>query len=160
MKISKDKVVIMHYAVMDRQGTTIDSSYDHGALSFIQGSGFLIEGLEEALEGKQAENKFTVDVDADKAYGPRHEELVQAVDRAMFEGIDDINIGTQLRATTEDGEQSVMVIDITDESIVVDGNNPLAGVDLTFDVEILEVRDATEEELAHGHVHGEGGCGH
>lgn len=160
MKISENSVVIMHYSVMDREGTTIDSSYDHQPLSFIQGSGFLIPGLESALIGKEAKDNFTVDVDADDAYGQRHDELVQAVDRELFQGMEDIAVGTQLRATTEEGEQSVIVIDVSDDTIVVDGNNPLAGIDLTFDIEILEVRAATEEELAHGHVHSDGGCQH
>jgi FKBP-type peptidyl-prolyl cis-trans isomerase SlyD len=69
-------------------------------------------------------------------------------------------VGSQLRATTDDGEQTVIVIDVTDDEITVDGNHPLAGIDLKFEVDILEVRDATEDELQHGHVHGEGGCGH
>ena len=78
----------------------------------------------------------------------------------MFGGIEDLAVGSQLRATTDDGEQTVIVIDVQDDEITVDGNHPLAGIDLKFDVEVLEVRDATEEELAHGHVHSEGGCGH
>jgi FKBP-type peptidyl-prolyl cis-trans isomerase SlyD len=78
----------------------------------------------------------------------------------MFESIEDLAVGSQLRATTDDGEQTVIVIDVQDDEITVDGNHPLAGIALKFDVDILEVRDATEDELAHGHVHGEGGCGH
>ena len=78
----------------------------------------------------------------------------------MFGDIDDLAVGAQLRAETEHGEQTVMVIDVTEDTITVDGNHPLAGIDLSFDVEVLEVRDATEDELAHGHVHAEGGCGH
>jgi FKBP-type peptidyl-prolyl cis-trans isomerase SlyD len=85
---------------------------------------------------------------------------VQTVPKSMFESVEDLAVGSQLRATTDDGEQTVIVIDVTDDEITVDGNHPLAGIDLKFDVEILEVRDATEDELKHGHVHGEGGCGH
>ena len=84
---------------------------------------------------------------------------MQAVPKSMFEGME-IEVGMQFRASTDDGDQSVMIIDIQDEEVIVDGNNPLAGITLNFDVEILEVRDATEDELTHGHVHGEGGCGH
>ena len=78
----------------------------------------------------------------------------------MFESVEDLAVGSQLRATTDDGEQTVIVIDVTDDEITVDGNHPLAGIDLKFEVDILEVRDASEDELKHGHVHGEGGCGH
>ncbi|WDE12803.1 FKBP-type peptidyl-prolyl cis-trans isomerase [Thalassomonas haliotis] len=160
MKISSNKVVVMHYAVSDSEGTLIDSSYDHQPLAVIHGTGYLIPGLEDALLDHQVGDKFEVSVNADQAYGERNDNFVQNVPKAMFEGIEDLDVGTQLRATTDDGEQTVIVIDISDDEITVDGNHPLAGIDLNFDVEILEVRDATEEELSHGHVHGEGGCGH
>lgn len=160
MEISKNSVVKMHYSVMDSEETLIDSSYDHNPLEVIQGTGFLIPGLDDELVGKNAGDKFTVSVPADKAYGERFEEYVQSVPKDVLAGIDDLQVGMQLRATTDDGEQTVIVIDIQDDAIVVDGNHPLAGVDLTFDVEILEVRAATEEELAHGHVHsGDSCCG-
>ena len=143
MKITDNKVVVLHYAVSDSEDTLIDSSYDHSPLSVIQGS-----------------HKFEVEVSADNAYGQREDGFVQTVPKDMFAGIEDLEVGSQLRATTDDGEQTVIVIDAQEDEITVDGNHPLAGIDLKFDVEILEVRDATEEELAHGHVHGEGGCGH
>ena len=84
---------------------------------------------------------------------------MQAVPKSMFEGME-IEVGMQFRASTDDGDQSVMIIDIQEDDVIVDGNNPLAGITLNFDVEILEVRDATADELEHGHVHGDGGCGH
>lgn len=148
----------MHYAVSDSEGTLIDSSYDHKPLVHIQGSGFLIPGLEEALVNKAAGDQFEVDVPADKAYGERHDGYVQTVPKELFQAIDDLEVGTQLRAQTDEGEQTVIVIDVTEDEITVDGNHPLAGIDLSFDVEVLEVRDATEEELAHGHVHSEESC--
>lgn len=159
MKIAPNKVVVLHYAVSDSNDNLIDSSYDHQPLSVIHGTGYLIPGLENALTDKQAGEKFDVLVEADQAYGERVDGYVQTVPKALFEGIEDLHVGAQLRATTDDGEQTVIVIDVQDDEITVDGNHPLAGIDLKFDVEILEVRDATEEELAHGHVHGEGGCG-
>jgi FKBP-type peptidyl-prolyl cis-trans isomerase SlyD len=85
---------------------------------------------------------------------------VQTVPKEALAGVEDLSVGTQLRATTDDGEQTVIVIDVQDDAITVDGNHPLAGIDLKFDVEVLEVRAATENELEHGHVHSEGGCGH
>lgn len=160
MKISDNNVVVLHYAVSDSEDTLIDSSYDHSPLAVIQGSHYLIPGLESALAGHEAGDKFEVSVNADDAYGQREDGFVQTVPKAMFEGIEDLAVGSQLRATTDDGEQTVIVIDVQDDEITVDGNHPLAGIDLKFDVEILEVREATEEEIAHGHVHTEGGCGH
>jgi FKBP-type peptidyl-prolyl cis-trans isomerase SlyD len=160
MKISENKVVVLHYAVSDSEDTLIDSSYDHSPLSIIHGTGYLIPGLEDALTDHVEGDKFEVEVSAENAYGDRHDEFVQTVPKSMFESVEDLEVGSQLRATTDDGEQTVIVIDVTDEEITVDGNHPLAGIDLKFDVEILEVRDATEDELQHGHVHGEGGCGH
>jgi len=160
MKISANKVVVLHYAVSDSEDTLIDSSYDHSPLAVIQGTGYLIPGLEDALADHVTGDKFEVEVAADQAYGPRHDGYVQTVPKDMFGTIEDLAVGAQLRATTDDGEQTVIVIDMTEDEITVDGNHPLAGIDLKFDVEILEVRDATEDELSHGHVHGEGGCGH
>ena len=160
MKITDNKVVVLHYAVSDSEDTLIDSSYDHSPLAVIQGSHYLIPGLEEALIDHEAGDKFEVEVSADNAYGQREDGFVQTVPKEMFGNIEGLDVGSQLRATTDDGEQTVIVIDVQYDEITVDGNHPLAGIDLKFDVEILEVRDATEEELAHGHVHAEGGCGH
>ncbi len=150
----------MHYAVSDSEDTLIDSSYDHKPLAIIHGTGYLIPGLESALAGHKAGDKFDVEVAAEQAYGQREDGYVQTVPKSLFEGIEDLDVGTQLRASTDEGEQTVIVIDVAEDEITVDGNHPLAGLDLKFDVEILEVREATEEELEHGHVHVEGGCGH
>ncbi|QBG37085.1 FKBP-type peptidyl-prolyl cis-trans isomerase [Litorilituus sediminis] len=160
MKITNNTVVVMHYAVSDSEGTLIDSSYDGQPMAIIQGTGYLIPGLENALEGHQQGDKFEVSVSCEQAYGPRHDEYVQTVPKEVMQGVEELAVGTQLRATTDDGEQTVIVIDVTEDEVTVDGNHPLAGIDLSFDVEILEVREATAEELEHGHVHAEGGCGH
>ncbi|WP_394172197.1 FKBP-type peptidyl-prolyl cis-trans isomerase [Thalassotalea litorea] len=160
MKIAENTVVKMHYAVMDSEKNLIDSSYDHQPLEFIQGSGFLIPGLEVALHEKAVGDKFTVEVEAKEAYGERHDGFVQTVPKELFQGIDNLDVGMQLRAQTDEGEQTVIVVDVEEDTITVDGNHPLAGLDLVFDVEILEVRTATEDEIAHGHVHSEGGCNH
>ncbi|MDO6427427.1 peptidylprolyl isomerase [Thalassotalea sp. 1_MG-2023] len=160
MKIAPNKVVTLHYAVSDSEDTLIDSSYDNQPLAVIHGTGYLIPGLEEALTDHQAGDKFEVEVNAENAYGERHDGFVQTVPKSLFQGIEDLDVGTQLRATTDEGEQTVIVVDVQDEEITVDGNHPLAGIDLKFDVEVIEVRDATAEELEHGHVHAEGGCGH
>jgi FKBP-type peptidyl-prolyl cis-trans isomerase SlyD len=160
MKIENEKVVTMHFTVMDKEKTVIDSTYDAEPLAFIQGSGLLVPALEEALFGLAASDKKSVSLTADQAYGERFEQLIQSMPKTMFEGMD-VNVGMQFRATTDDGEQTVIVVDISDDKIVVDGNHPLAGIDLTFDVEVLEVREATTDELSHGHPHVEGeSCGH
>ena len=159
MIVAANKVVKMHYSVLDNNKNTIDNSFDGEPLVFIVGTGFLIPGLENALLGKEAGDTFSVTVEPEQGYGERHDDLMEAVPKSMFEGME-IEVGMQFRATTDAGDQSVMIIEIQDEDVIVDGNHPLSGITLHFDVEVLEVRDATEEELAHGHVHGEGGCGH
>jgi len=156
MKITQDSVVVMHYAVSDSDDALIDSSYDDEPMTIIHGSGYLIPGLEAALENHQAGDSFEVAVNAEQAYGPRHDEYVQSVNKEFLQGVEELAVGTQLRATTDDGEQTVIVIDITDDIVTVDGNHPLAGLDLKFEVEILAVREATAEELEHGHIHSEG----
>ena len=156
MKINKNSVVVMHYAVSDSEGTLIDSSYDHKPMAIIQGTGYLIPGLDEALIDHQIGDKFEVAVACKEAYGERHDEYVQTVAKELLQGVEELAVGTQLRATTDDGEQTVIVIDMTDDEVTVDGNHPLSGLDLSFDVEILEVREATKEELDHGHIHSEG----
>ncbi|AWB67053.1 peptidylprolyl isomerase [Saccharobesus litoralis] len=156
MKIANNSVVTLHYLVKDKEGTDIDSSFDGEPLVFLQGQGFLIKGLEEALTDRQAGEKFSVAVDAENAYGERHDGFVQEVPLSMFEGFEDqIHIGMQLRASTDGGEQTVIVVDVAEDTVTVDGNHPLAGIDLEFDVEIVDVRAATEEEIKHGHVHQE-----
>ncbi|MDO6709212.1 peptidylprolyl isomerase [Aliiglaciecola sp. 2_MG-2023] len=159
MLISENAIVTMHFTVKTQDGTQIDSSRDGEPMVYMQGSQYLIKGLEDALEGRQPGDKFALDVAPELAYGERHDELVQLVPKTMFDGME-VEVGMTFRATTDDGEQSVMVIDETDDEVVIDGNHPLAGVSLNFDVEILEVREATDDEIAHGHPHAEGGCGH
>lgn len=155
MTITSDSVVSLHYTVSSQDGTQLDSSEGKQPLTVLLGRRFLIEGLEEALEGKSTGDKFEVAVEPEKAYGPRVDELVQQVPKDMFDGMD-VEVGMSFRATTEQGEQSVMIIDVADDHVVVDGNHPLAGVPLNFEVEVVEVREPTAEELDHGHAHGPG----
>lgn len=159
MQIEKDHVVTLHYTVKTTEGDEIDSSRDAEPLAFLQGSHFMIEGIEDALFGKSKGDTFALEVEPEKAYGQRHDDLVQEVPAAMFEGMD-VEVGMSFRATTDDGEQSVIIIDKSDDTVTVDGNHPLSGMSLAFDIEVIDVRIATPEEIAHGHVHGEGGCGH
>jgi FKBP-type peptidyl-prolyl cis-trans isomerase SlyD len=160
MKIANDRVITMHFTVMDSEKSQIDSTHEGEPLVFIQGSGLLVQGLEDALIGMTVNDKKTVDLTAEHAYGQRYPQLVQKMPISMFEDMD-VEVGMQFRATTDDGEQTVIVVEKTEEDIIVDGNHPLAGIDLTFKVEIVEVREATEEELNHGHIHAHGeSCGH
>ena len=130
-------------------------SKDGSPLNFIHGRGMLIPGLENALEGKSVGDNFTAEVKPEEAYGERHDGLIQTVPRNLF-GDNEVQPGMQFRASTDQGEQSVVIVEVKDDEVTVDGNHPLAGVNLNFDVEVLEVRDATEQELEHGHVHTEG----
>lgn len=157
--ISQDKAVTIHYTVKNGEGVTLDQSSEESPLAFIFGRGMLIPGLEKVLEGKTAGEALNADITAADAYGERHDGLVQTVPRNLF-GDQDVNPGMQFRATTDHGEQSVMVVEVTDTEVTVDGNHPLAGVDLSFEVKVVDVREATAEELDHGHVHGPGGVEH
>jgi FKBP-type peptidyl-prolyl cis-trans isomerase SlyD len=159
MIINNNNVVTIHLTVCSSDGTQIDSSRNTEPMVFLQGSHVLIQGLEDELLGKAVGDKFVIDIAPDLAYGERHEELVQAVPKSMFEGMD-VNPGMTFRATTDEGEQSVMIIDVNDENIIVDGNHPLSGLTLNFDVEILEVREANEGEIAHGQPLTDNGCEH
>jgi FKBP-type peptidyl-prolyl cis-trans isomerase SlyD len=152
MNITNNTIATIHFTVCSSDGTQIDSSRNGKPMVFLQGSHLLIEGLENTLEGKTVGDKFVVDIAPNLAYGERQEELVQAVPKKMFEDMD-VNVGMTFRASTDDGEQSVMIIDIDEEEVVVDGNHPLSGLTLNFDVEVLDVREATKEEIAHGHAH-------
>lgn len=159
MQIADKHVVTLHYTVKTQDGDIIDESQSSEPLAFIQGSHYMIEGLEKALYGKQKGDKFALTVEPNEAYGNRQEQLVQEVPVSMFSNMD-VEVGMSFRATTDEGEQSVIIIDKDDEIVTIDGNHPLSGMTLSFDVSIEDVREATSDELAHGHVHGAGGCGH
>ncbi len=155
MTITPESVVSIHYTVSAEDGTQLDSSEGKQPLTVMLGKRFLIEGLEDALQNKEQGEKFEVDIAPEKAYGQRMDELVQQVPKDMFDGMD-VEVGMSFRATTEQGEQSVMIIDVAEDHVVVDGNHPLAGVPLKFEVEVIEVREPTQEEIEHGHAHGPG----
>jgi FKBP-type peptidyl-prolyl cis-trans isomerase SlyD len=159
MQIADNHVVTLHYTVKTKDGDVIDSSDGSEPLAFIQGSKFMISGVEDALYEKAKGDKFEITVTPDKAYGERQDQLVQQVAANMFDSMD-VEVGMSFRATTDQGEQSVIIIDKDDTHVTVDGNHPLSGMTLVFDVSVEDVRDATAEELEHGHVHGAGGCGH
>jgi FKBP-type peptidyl-prolyl cis-trans isomerase SlyD len=160
MNISENCVASFHYTLTDGSGKVLDSSEGHEPLSYLHGAGNIIPGLEDALEGKTVGDKLNVAVKAAEAYGLRDDSLIQQLSSEMFSGIENIEVGMEFHAETEQGLQVVTVTHVEGDQITIDGNHPLAGIDLTFDVEITEIRAATEEELNHGHAHGAGGHHH
>ncbi len=160
MEIANQRVVYIHYTLTNDAGDVLDSSRDGEPLAYLHGSGNIIAGLENALTGKQAGDKLTVQVAPAQGYGERDEALVQDVPRRAFEGISEIQPGMAFNAQSSRGPTRVVVTRVVGDMVTVDGNHPLAGENLTFDVEITEVRTATAEELSHGHVHGPGGHHH
>ena len=160
MKIAENKVAIIDYTLTDNDGEMIDSSEGAGPLAYLHGAGNIVEGLEEALIGKEAGDKVKASIEPAKAYGERHEDMKQDVPKELFGGVENIEVGMQFQSETDEGPVLVTVMAISEEMVTVDGNHPLAGVHLNFDVTVREVREPTEEELEHGHVHGEGGHQH
>lgn len=160
MVVAQNKVVSIHYTLTDDAGKILDSSAGGEPLAYLHGNGNLIPGLEKALEGKGTGEKLDVRIAAEEGYGARDPALVQDVPRRAFRGIDDIKVGMQFQADSNHGPRTVTVTRIVGDMVTVDGNHPLAGEDLTFVVEITNVREASAEEIAHGHVHGPGGHHH
>lgn len=160
MKVADNAVVVIDYTLKNNEGEIIDSSEGAGPLAYLHGFGNIIDGLEAALLGKSAGDQVTAKIAPENAYGERHEGMKQDVPRELFAGVDNIEVGMQFQSETDEGPVMVTVVDVTEETITVDGNHPLAGVELNFDVTIREVREASDEELAHGHVHGAGGHHH
>lgn len=160
MQIGKHSVVVIDYTLTDDDGDVVDSSAGGEPLAYIQGIGQIIPGLENALEGKSAGDEVTVTVTPAEGYGDYNEGLIQVVPREMFQGVDDIEPGMQFHAQTSEGIQAITVTKVDGEDITIDGNHPLAGKNLNFAVTIKDVREATAEELDHGHVHGPGGHHH
>ena len=160
MQVSDEKVVYIHYTLTGEAGEVIDSSEGHAPLAYIHGHGNIIPGLEHALLGKVAGDKVKVTIPPEHAYGTRDEDLIQTVPIDAFHGVEEILPGMQFHTDTPDGVQMVTVINVEGDQVILDGNHPMSGLTLNFDVEVTEVRDATEEELDHGHVHGEGGHHH
>ncbi|MCA9395662.1 MAG: peptidylprolyl isomerase [Candidatus Omnitrophica bacterium] len=153
------RVISFHYTLTDEQGDTLDSSQGKQPLSFFEGRRQIIPGLEEKLIGMNVGDKDKIHVEAANAYGQRHEELMIELNRSQLpEG--DLEPGMQLQ-TQKDGQVQIFVIAaINGDKVTLDGNHPLAGANLTFDVEITAIRPATAQELEHGHAHGPEGHDH
>lgn len=159
MQVADNMAVSIHYTLTDDKGQELDSSVNSEPLEYLHGKGNIIPGLESSLSGKSVGDKFTVRIEAENAYGERHDEMVQVIPRSMFEGVDQLEVGMQFHADVSSGPGVVTIIDIEGDNITIDGNHPLAGEALTFDVEVTNIREASNDELEHGHIHGEG-CSH
>lgn len=156
MQITKNKVAAIHYTLRDNEGTIIDSSEGRDPLHYLHGAGNLIVGMEEGLEGKSKGDKLNLKIAPEKGYGEKDQSLVQKVPRTAF-GDQEIKPGMRF-STNQGGVVTVTHVGI--DGVTVDANHPLAGVELNFAVEVVDVREASKEEITHGHVHGPGGHHH
>jgi FKBP-type peptidyl-prolyl cis-trans isomerase SlyD len=159
MQIAKDKVVTIDYTLTDTQGEVLDTSKGAEPLSYIQGTGSIVPGLEAALEGRSAGDELKVCLPPETGYGNRDEALMMAIPRAAFEGIEMLEPGMQFMASAGASRQMFTIVAVDGDQVKVDGNHPLAGKTLNFDITVRDVRDAGMDELDHGHSHA-GSNGH
>jgi FKBP-type peptidyl-prolyl cis-trans isomerase SlyD len=160
MEIAEQRVAYIHYTLTNDQGEVLDSSQGSEPLAYLHGGGNIIPCLEKALLGKKVGDKLVVKVAPAEGYGERNDALIQQVPRRAFQGVKDIQPGMSFHAQGANGPMQVTVTRVVGDMVTVDGNHPLAGENLNFDVEVTEVRAATAEEMSHGHVHGAGGHHH
>lgn len=154
MIIEKNKVVLINYSVKSTTGELIDSSTNDDPLSFIFGNGSLIKGLEKELDGKKADDAFQATIPPSEAYGDKNPNAIQTLPLTQFQEKDKVQVGAMFQMVSEQGQQLMARVTAVDgENVTVDMNHPLAGETLHFDITILEVRDATAEELKTGQVH-------
>lgn len=160
MQIAQDSVALIDYTLTNDAGDVIDSSKGGEPMAYLHGHSNIIPGLEKALAGKVVGDSLKVSVEPAEGYGELNPALLETVPRNVFQGVDNIEVGMQFQAQTAQGVQVITVKAVDGEDITVDGNHPLAGQTLHFDVAVTEVRAASAEELEHGHVHGTGGHHH
>ncbi len=160
MQIGDRTVASFHYTLTNDAGAVIDSSTDRAPLTYLHGAGNIVPGLEKELVGHQAGDTFDVVVRPDEGYGMPDPMMIQVVPRESFQGVDNLEVGMEFQAQTPQGPMSVAIAKIDGGEVTVDANHPLAGQNLHFAIEVTDVRDASLEELTHGHVHGEGGHHH
>jgi FKBP-type peptidyl-prolyl cis-trans isomerase SlyD len=160
MSITKGQVVTMDYTLKDDAGTVIDSSEGREPLAYLHGANNIVVGLEQALEGKTVGEKLSVVVVPVDGYGEKRDDMVQKVPITQFEDASQVQAGVQFHVETPQGMVTATVVSVAEKEVTIDMNHPLAGQTLYFDVEIKELREATEDEVSHGHAHGEGGHHH
>ncbi|MGH1440231.1 MAG: FKBP-type peptidyl-prolyl cis-trans isomerase [Cellvibrionaceae bacterium] len=160
MKINDKCVASFHYTLKNDAGETIDSSSGQEPMSYLQGASNIVPGLEKEMEGKSIGDSFSVVISPAEGYGEVDENLHQELPKSMFTGVENIEPGMEFQAQTEHGQQIIAVTKVEGDTVTVDGNHPLAGENLHFDIEVTDIREASQEELDHGHVHGPGGHEH
>ena len=156
MRIADRTVAAFHYTLTDDAGAVIDSSQGSDPLTYLHGKGHIVPGLEQAMVGRAAGDKFQVSVAPEEGYGAHDPEHMIQVPREALASVPDLAIGMQIQANSPQGTMIFTVAKIEVESVTLDGNHPLAGQTLHFDVEVMDVREASVEEVLHGHVHGPG----
>jgi FKBP-type peptidyl-prolyl cis-trans isomerase SlyD len=163
MTIAKNRVASIDYTLMDDKNNLLDSTSGQEPLDYLHGFENIIPGLEKALEGKSRGERFSAHIPAAEAYGERDERLITEVPLETFKGVDSVQPGMQFHARTPEGMRLITVTKVGDTAVTIDGNHPLAGLNLNFDVTVTAIREASEEELSHGHVHSRDheheGCG-
>jgi len=160
MSIALNSVVGIHYTLTGADGKTIDTSDGREPLQYLHGAGNIVPGLEKELAGKKVGDKMEVTVSAEEGYGARREEMVQEIPKSAFKADGEIEVGMRFQAQTPNGAMVFEVTKIDGDTVTADGNHPLADQELNFAIEIISIREATKEELEHGHVHGPGGHHH
>ncbi len=159
--IGKNSVVSMNYTLTDDAGKVLDRSEASKPLKYLHGAGNIVPGLEKALVGKAEGDSLKVRVEPAEAYGEVIPNGVKTIERAAFEGVDVVEVGMAFQAQAPDGStQHIVVTKVEGDNVTIDINHPLAGVALNFDVKIVNVREATKEELEHGHTHEGDGHSH
>jgi len=157
LMIGKNSVVSLHYTLKNDSGEVLDSSDGKSPLTYLHGANNLISGLENELQGKTAGVKFDVVIAPEQAYGEVNQEFIQVISKEMFQGVEKVEPGMTFVAQGDGGQQrQVRVTEVEGDDITIDANHPMAGLNLHFAVEVIEVREGTAQEIEHGHVHGDG----
>ena len=152
--IGDNTVARIHYTLTDDSGEVLDSSEGADPLSYLHGAGNIIPGLEQALAGKTGGANLQVSIAPEDAYGDVQLDLIQVVPAEAFQGVETVEPGMSFQAHDAQGNpRRVVVKNVEGDQVTIDANHPLAGVQLNFDVQVVDVREATSEEIAHGHVH-------
>lgn len=163
MKIENNKAVTLNYTLKDDQNEVLDRS-NNASFIYLHGAQNIIPGLEDALTGRNKDDKFDLIIKPENAYGEYNPKITQVVDRSMFDSdeADELQVGMQFQSQSEDGTMMIITVsEVNGDKITIDGNHPLAGIALHYNVHVVDVRDATEEEISHGHIHAHGeACSH
>ncbi|MEI6858883.1 MAG: peptidylprolyl isomerase [Shewanella sp.] len=160
MSIKKDMVVQFKYILRDEKGEVLETNKDLDPIAYLHGHNNMMPGVEDSIEGKEVGASFSVKLAAETTYGVRNEDAVQRVSVKHLQGAKKWKAGMRALIDTDQGQRQVTIIKMGKFMATVDVNHPLAGRELTFDIDIIEARDATDEEVAHGHAHGKGGHNH